>query len=146
MLPSGCIAEGVRICRCTLSTMTTVFVPKLLLSRAKQIADLPLRGISYLINDEDGAISRLYVGQTQQGTSRRGVCAWCVRGRHVRREGKTEEQCFNMFSSPQATATSRTVRSVLLSSDAACRIRRSLTYALKFLQSRDQKACSRTIG
>lgn len=62
--------NGARICRCTLSTMTTVFVPRPLLSRAKQIADLPLRGIYYLINDEDGAISRLYVGQTQQGIAR----------------------------------------------------------------------------
>lgn len=62
--------NGVRICRCTLSTMTTVFVPRPLLSRAKQIADLPMRGIYYLINDEDGAISRLYVGQTKQGIAR----------------------------------------------------------------------------
>lgn len=62
--------SGVRICRCTLSTMTPVFVPRPLLSRAKQIADLPLRGIYYLINDEDCAISRLYVGQTQQGIAR----------------------------------------------------------------------------
>lgn len=62
--------NGVRICRCALSTMTTVFVPRPLFSRAKQIADLPLRGIYYLINDEDGAISRLYVGQTQQGIAR----------------------------------------------------------------------------
>lgn len=61
---------GVRICRCTLSTMTTVFVPRSLLGRAKQISDLPLRGIYYLINDEDGAISRLYVGQTRQGIAR----------------------------------------------------------------------------
>lgn len=62
--------NGVRICRCTLSTMTTVFVPRPLLARAKQIPDLPLRGIFYLINDEDGAISRLYVGQTRQGIAR----------------------------------------------------------------------------
>ncbi|MEE1044224.1 MAG: GIY-YIG nuclease family protein [Olegusella sp.] len=62
--------NGVRICRCTLSTMTTVFVPRPLLSRAKQVNDLPLRGIYYLINDEDGAISRLYVGQTTQGIIR----------------------------------------------------------------------------
>lgn len=62
--------NGVRICRCTLSTMTTVFVPRLLLSRAKQIVDLPTRGIYYLVNDEDGAISRLYVGQTKQGIVR----------------------------------------------------------------------------
>lgn len=63
-------SNGVRICRCTLSTMTTVFVPRPLLARAKQVSDLPLRGIYYLINDEDGAISRLYVGQTKQGIAR----------------------------------------------------------------------------
>lgn len=62
--------NGVRICRCTLSTMTTVFVPRPLLARAKQVSDLPLRGIYYLINDEDGVISRLYVGQTTQGILR----------------------------------------------------------------------------
>ena len=62
--------NGVRVCRCTLSTMTIVYVPRPLLSRAKQISDLPSRGIYYLINDEDGAISRLYVGQTKQGILR----------------------------------------------------------------------------
>ena len=62
--------NGIRICRCTLSTMTTAFVPRSLLSRAKQLEDLPARGIYYLINDEAGAISRLYVGQTQQGILR----------------------------------------------------------------------------
>lgn len=62
--------NGVRICRCTLSTMTTVFVPRPLLARAKQVGDLPSRGIYYLINDEDGVISRLYVGQTTQGILR----------------------------------------------------------------------------
>lgn len=62
--------NGIRICRCTLSTMTTAFVPRSLLSRAKQLEDLPARGIYYLINDEAGTISRLYVGQTQQGILR----------------------------------------------------------------------------
>ena len=62
--------NGVRVCRCTLSTITTVFVPRPLLSRAKQVTDLPQRGIYYLINDQDGAISRLYVGQTTQGLLR----------------------------------------------------------------------------
>lgn len=62
--------NGIRVCQCTLSTMTTVFVPRPLLSRVKQINDLPLRGIYYLINDEDGVLSRLYVGQTTQGILR----------------------------------------------------------------------------
>lgn len=50
--------------------MTTVFIPRPLLSRAKQIVDLPMRGIYYLINDEDSAISCLYVGHTKQGIVR----------------------------------------------------------------------------
>lgn len=63
-------SNGIRVCRCTLSTITTVFVPRPLLARAKRIEDLPQRGIYYLINDEDGVISRLYVGQTTQGLLR----------------------------------------------------------------------------
>lgn len=62
--------DGVRVCRCTLSTITTVFVPRPLLQRAKQIDKLPLRGVYYLISDVDGAISKLYVGQTTQGLAR----------------------------------------------------------------------------
>lgn len=62
--------NGVRVCQCTLSTITTVFIPRPLLSRAKQVEDLPIRGIYYLIDDQDGVISRLYVGQTTQGLLR----------------------------------------------------------------------------
>lgn len=62
--------SGVRICRCTLSTMTTVFIPRPLLCSAKKIPDLPMRGVYYLINDEDGVISRIYISQTQQGIMR----------------------------------------------------------------------------
>lgn len=62
--------NGVRVCRCMLSTITAVFVPRPLLARAKGIEDLPQRGIYYLINDEDGVLSRLYVGQTTQGLLR----------------------------------------------------------------------------
>lgn len=62
--------NGIRVCRCTLSTITTLFVPRPALARAKRIEDLPLRGIYYLINDEDGIISRLYIGQTTQGLLR----------------------------------------------------------------------------
>lgn len=62
--------NGVRVLLRTLSPITAVVVPRPLLNRAKQIEDLPRQGIYYLINDEDGAISRLYVGQTTQGLLR----------------------------------------------------------------------------
>lgn len=63
-------ASGIRVCQCALSTMTAVFLPRQHLARARQLSDLPLRGIYYLINEEDRAISRLYIGQTQQGIAR----------------------------------------------------------------------------
>ncbi len=62
--------KGVRVILRTLSPITTVVVPRPFLNRAKQIEDLPHQGIYYLINDEDGGISRLYVGQTTQGLLR----------------------------------------------------------------------------
>lgn len=62
--------DGIRVCRCLLSTVTAVFVPRSQLARAKQISELPQRGIYYLISDQDGAISSIYIGQTRQGLTR----------------------------------------------------------------------------
>lgn len=62
--------NGVRVCLRTLSPVTAIVVPRPLLSRAKQILELPTHGVYYLINDDEGAISRIYVGQTTQGISR----------------------------------------------------------------------------
>ena len=61
---------GIRVCLRTLSPITTLVIPRPLLSDAKKLHDLPTHGIYYLINDEDGALSRLYVGQTTQGILR----------------------------------------------------------------------------
>lgn len=63
-------ANGIRICHKMLSTMQAVYIPRPLLDRAKKIPGLPLRGIYYLISDEDGEISQLYVGQTTKGINR----------------------------------------------------------------------------
>lgn len=88
--------NGVRICRCTLSTMTTVFVPRPLLARAKQVSDLPLRGIYYLINDEDGVI----LGFTS-AKPLRASCAWTTTT--PRRTFGTRRYC----SSPMISSRSR---------------------------------------
>lgn len=61
---------GIRVCLRTLSPITTLVIPRPLLSDARALHDMPTHGIYYLINDEDGALSRLYVGQTTQGILR----------------------------------------------------------------------------
>lgn len=53
-----------------LSTMQTVYLPRPLLSHAKKLSSLPSRGIYYLVSDEEGDISQLYIGQTTQGILR----------------------------------------------------------------------------
>lgn len=62
--------SGIRVSHRILSTMQSVFIPRSLLARAKKLSNLPSRGIYYLISDEDGLISQLYVGQTTQGINR----------------------------------------------------------------------------
>ena len=62
--------HGIRICHKMLSTMQTVYLPRPLLSRAKKLSSLPSRGIYYLVSDEEGDISQLYIGQTTQGILR----------------------------------------------------------------------------
>lgn len=62
--------NGIRVSHRILSTMQSVFIPRPLLARAKKLPNLPSRGIYYLISDEDGSISQLYVGQTTQGINR----------------------------------------------------------------------------
>ncbi|WEV68918.1 GIY-YIG nuclease family protein [Bifidobacterium sp. ESL0775] len=65
--------EGIRVCRRMLSAMTTLVIPRHLLADAKKLENLPLRGIYYLIDEEDGALARVYVGQTSQGILRLDV-------------------------------------------------------------------------
>lgn len=62
--------DGIRICHVEGESLTTVVVPRELLSEAKQLPDIPKRGIYYLLDEEHGVIGRVYAGQTTQGLAR----------------------------------------------------------------------------
>ena len=53
-----------------LSPVTTYVVPRPLLSDAKKITGINRQGVYFLINDSDGALTQLYIGQTQNGITR----------------------------------------------------------------------------
>jgi hypothetical protein len=61
--------DGLRLCNCGGSLITTVYMPRNRLARARQL-DLPSRGIYYLIPVDGLDVRRLYVGQTTQGVNR----------------------------------------------------------------------------
>lgn len=61
--------DGLRLCNCVGSLITTVYMPRTHLSRAHQL-DLPSRGVYYLLRVDGVRIERLYVGQTTQGINR----------------------------------------------------------------------------
>lgn len=62
--------EGIRICHVEGESLTTVVVPRGLLSEAKNLPEIPKRGIYYLLDEDHGIISRVYAGQTTQGLAR----------------------------------------------------------------------------
>lgn len=62
--------EGIRICHVEGESLTTVVVPRELLSEAKVLPNIPMRGIYYLLNEACGVISRVYAGQTTKGLAR----------------------------------------------------------------------------
>lgn len=62
-------SDGLRLCNCVGSLITTVYMPRNRLARARQL-DLPTRGIYYLLQVDGLEITRLYVGQTTQGVNR----------------------------------------------------------------------------
>ena len=65
-----CRPDGIRICHVEGEPLITVVVPRDLLSKAKQLPDIPKRGIYYLLDEGHGVISRVYAGQTTQGLRR----------------------------------------------------------------------------
>ena len=65
-----CRPDGIRICHVEGESLITVVVPRDLLSKAKQLPDIPKRGIYYLLDEGHGVISRVYAGQTTQGLRR----------------------------------------------------------------------------
>lgn len=62
--------DGIRICRVEGETLLTVIVPREDLSEAKELPEIPDRGIYYLLDESHGVISRVYAGQTTQGIDR----------------------------------------------------------------------------
>ena len=66
----GSKPDGIRICHVEGESLTTVIVPRELLSEAKRLPDIPKRGVYYLLDEDHGVIGRVYAGQTTQGLSR----------------------------------------------------------------------------
>ncbi len=63
-------SDGIRICRVEGESLVTVVVPRVKLSEAKHLPDLPHRGIYYLLDEDHGVLNRVYTGQTTQGLLR----------------------------------------------------------------------------
>ena len=66
----GSEPDGIRICHVEGESLTTVVVPRELLSEAKKLPDIPKRGVYYLLDEDHGVIGRVYAGQTTQGLAR----------------------------------------------------------------------------
>lgn len=62
--------DGIRICRVEGESLLTLVIPRDLLSEAKSLPDIPKRGVYYLLDENRGALRRVYAGQTTQGISR----------------------------------------------------------------------------
>lgn len=62
--------DGIRICHVEGESLTTVLVPRELLSEAKRLPNIPERGVCCLLDEDHGVIGRVYAGQTTQGLSR----------------------------------------------------------------------------
>lgn len=66
----GGVSDGIRLCRFVGRTMLTLIVPRHRVAEAKQLPDVPVRGVYYLVKLEFGRPSRIYAGQTVQGVAR----------------------------------------------------------------------------
>ena len=62
--------EGIRIYMRHLSTIKAFVVPRIYLNEAKKLTGVDNPGVYFLINDETGSLSKMYIGQTQKGISR----------------------------------------------------------------------------
>lgn len=62
--------EGIRIYMRHLSTIKAFVVPRIFLNEAKTLTDIDNPGVYFLINDETGSLSKIYIGQTQNGIAR----------------------------------------------------------------------------
>lgn len=62
--------DGIRTYMRHLSPIKTYVVPRQYLSEAKGLTGVDFPGVYFLINDEAGALTKLYIGQTRNGISR----------------------------------------------------------------------------
>lgn len=62
--------DGIRLYMRHLSTIKTYVVPRQYLAEAKGLTGVDNPGVYFLINDEAGALTKLYIGQTRNGISR----------------------------------------------------------------------------
>ena len=62
--------DGIRTYMRHLSPIKTYVVPRQYLNEAKGLTGIDFPGVYFLINDEAGALAKLYIGQTRNGISR----------------------------------------------------------------------------
>lgn len=62
--------DGIRTYMKRLSIMKTYVVPRSCLKEARSITGIENPGIYYLINDESGSLTEIYIGQTREGINR----------------------------------------------------------------------------
>lgn len=62
--------EGIRIYMRHLSTIKAFVIPRIFLNEAKKLTGVDNPGVYFLINDDAGSLSKIYIGQTRNGISR----------------------------------------------------------------------------
>ena len=62
--------EGIRIYMRHLSTIKAFVIPRIFLNEAKKLTGVDNPGVYFLINDDTGSLSTIYIGQTRNGISR----------------------------------------------------------------------------
>lgn len=62
--------DGIRIYMRHLSTIKAFVVPRPYLNEAKKLTGIDNPGVYFLINDETGALTQIYIGQTRNGITR----------------------------------------------------------------------------
>ena len=62
--------DGIRIYMRHLSTIKAFVIPRIYLGEAKKLTGVDNPGVYFLINDETGSLSKIYVGQTRNGITR----------------------------------------------------------------------------
>ena len=62
--------DGIRLYMRHLSTIKTYVIPRQYLAEAKSLTGVDNPGVYFLVNDETGTLTKLYIGQTRNGISR----------------------------------------------------------------------------